>query len=413
MLLAVILEAPLTTAQRLALRISQVRKRLGEITALEGDDFSDEVRAESATLETEYGDLESRHRAALISEAGEAASQRGEFGGGDGESAELRRLLESANVGAIFTAAIEQRSTSGAERELQEHYGMGSHAVPLALLETRAAATTQAPANVQAVQQPTIPAVFATPLAEFMGVERVSVPVGVATFPVMTAPESGPASVDEGESVDDSVGTWTADALRPRRLQVSFVHSREDTATFANMDADLRQNLSDSIGDGLDREALVRTGEGLLDFGTDPTLPTVEATWTDYRAAVFGRVDGRYADNAEAVRMLVGAKTYEHMAAAFRTGNNAEVSALAALMRESGGVRVSAHVPAPATDDQQAVLVRGSQRHSVQPVWNSVEILIDPYSESKDGNIRITAIALAAMKVVRPAGYFRTAFQLA
>ena len=210
----------MTTTQKIALRISTVRGRLREIAAVEGDAFTDEIRAEAAQLESEHGDLEQRHRAAMIAEGDEAAERRGEFGSADGESAELRRLLETANVGAIFTAAIEQRSTSGAERELQEHYGMGSHAVPLALLKTRAAATTQAPANVQANQQPTIPAVFPTPLAEFMGVERVSVPVGVATFPVMTAPESGPASVDEGATVNDTAATWSANALKPRRLQV-------------------------------------------------------------------------------------------------------------------------------------------------------------------------------------------------
>ena len=53
----------MTNAQKIALRISQVRERLRAIATIEGDAFTDEVRAESGNLETEYADLETRHRA--------------------------------------------------------------------------------------------------------------------------------------------------------------------------------------------------------------------------------------------------------------------------------------------------------------------------------------------------------------
>ena len=89
----------MTNAQRISLRISQVRKRLSEIASIEGDEFTDEVRAESGGLESEFSDLEARHRAALIAEGDEQAEKRGEFGGGDGETAERRRL------GAVTIAA--------------------------------------------------------------------------------------------------------------------------------------------------------------------------------------------------------------------------------------------------------------------------------------------------------------------
>ena len=61
----------MTDAQKIALRISQVRQRLNEISALSGADLTDEVRAEIDTLTAEYSDLEIRHQAALV-------------GGGDG-----------------------------------------------------------------------------------------------------------------------------------------------------------------------------------------------------------------------------------------------------------------------------------------------------------------------------------------
>ena len=58
----------MTAAQKIAVRLSQVRERLNAIGQLEGDGYTDEIRSEESTLQTEYGDLERRHRSALIAE---------------------------------------------------------------------------------------------------------------------------------------------------------------------------------------------------------------------------------------------------------------------------------------------------------------------------------------------------------
>ena len=50
----------MTSTQKIRLRLSQVRQRLNEISGLEDDAFTDEIRAEAATLQTEYADLETR-----------------------------------------------------------------------------------------------------------------------------------------------------------------------------------------------------------------------------------------------------------------------------------------------------------------------------------------------------------------
>ena len=62
----------MTTAQKIALRLSQVRQRLNEISGLEGEAFTDEIRAEADTLQGEFRDLETRHRSALIAEGDES-----------------------------------------------------------------------------------------------------------------------------------------------------------------------------------------------------------------------------------------------------------------------------------------------------------------------------------------------------
>ena len=58
----------MTKAQKIELRLSQVKQRLNEIGGLEGEAFTDEVRCESEALEREYGGLETRHRAAIIAD---------------------------------------------------------------------------------------------------------------------------------------------------------------------------------------------------------------------------------------------------------------------------------------------------------------------------------------------------------
>ena len=53
---------------------------------------------------------------------------------GDAEIRELAQLTERANVGAILSATFEKRQTSGEAAELQQHYGIGSHQIPLEML---------------------------------------------------------------------------------------------------------------------------------------------------------------------------------------------------------------------------------------------------------------------------------------
>ncbi len=392
-------------SQKITIEQSEIRQKLNGLP-----DDADEV--EVAELTARYDKNETLYRAAVIAE-GEARQNAPQP---DAEHRERGKLLQAANVGAIFQAAYEQRATTGKEAEIQAAYGIGSWDVPIGMLSRELRDTVgsaQAPADVGQNQQPVAPAIFPTAVAEAMGVMRVSVPTGQATFPTMTAPVAGPDAVAEGATVTDTTGTFTADALAPARIQRSFTHSIEDAAQFAQMGDALRENLAGAIGDGLDRQALNKTGEGLLDFGSDPTAATGAETFARYRTAAYGRVDGRYANSIADVRLLVGSETYAHMASVYR-GNSADDSALDSLMRMLGGLYVSANVAAAASNIQQAVFNRGmGQRHAVQPVWDAVGILVDPYTESKDGNIRLTATALANFKVTRADGLHRVAFRLA
>ena len=67
------------------------------------------------------------------------------------------------------------------------------------------------------------------------------------------------------------------------------------------------------------------------------------------RSLAMARVDGKYAGSTEDLRIVMGTATYAHAGTAYRH-QNADDLALARLVAITGGVKVSAHVPAAAAE---------------------------------------------------------------
>ena len=77
------------------------------------------------------------------------------------------------------------------------------------------------------------------------------------------------------------------------------------------------------------------------------------------------------------------------------------------LMNQSGGVRVSAHVPDTASTKQDAVVRLGMNRDMVAAVWEGVSIIPDEIAKAKSGEIVITAVMLHAVKILRTDGFYK------
>ena len=341
------------------------------MAGLSGDALSDEITAERDGLMTELMASEAQLRAAI--EADGAETRAAPANDDDAEGAELRALTARSSAGAIFAAAIEHRATDGATAELQQHYRLSPNQVPLAMLrsmETRA--VTPAPAAVGQNQAAIIPGVFPRAVAAFLGVDMPMVPVGEAVYPVLTT-NAAAGVPNEGAPQGETTGRFTAEVLSPTRLQASFFYSREDAARFAGMDEALRMNLSDALSDKLDQQ-VIAGANGLLGAGSPlgaATDATAQASFAVYRGLVYDAavLDGLYAQQAMDVRVVVGAATYAHAGAQYRS-NNADDSAIDSLMRISGGVRISPHVPAPDTNDQLVVISKAPMmRNAVAPLW--------------------------------------------
>ena len=289
----------MTVAQTIQIRLSSCRQRLNELLGVETRSAEEQTEMEALTNEVSAKEPELRAALAAEPDPQEVVVE------GDAETRELQRLTDKSNVGDILSATFEKRNTSGEAAELQKHYGLGSHQVPLEMLridrsvEERAAATV--PASIgDASQAGVITPVFASGDGAFLGIERPTVPVGDAAYPVLSTMPSvkGPFSGSDEAAQTDA--TFVATNLSPERLQASFSYRRTDAARFAGLDAALRLALNSGLQQKLDQQAIEGT-DGLL---TSTNLPNnnVSATTTFalyLSGLLYGRVDGRYARTPE------------------------------------------------------------------------------------------------------------------
>ena len=389
-------------SQRLAIRANELQEEIAAFAEIP-EQLTDEQQANLKELRSENKDVRLKLSAALETEVAPIETRHAE--GSEGK--ELRELIERANLGVIFDAAVERRSTEGPELELQKHYGLGENQIPIALLETRATGVTPAPANVGQTQAAVVPAVFPMSCASFMNVDLPTVPTGEAVFPVLsTSADAGTPA--ENASQAETAGGFTADVLSPGRIQASFFYSREDRARFSGMAEALRMNLSDALSDKLDQQIL--NGSNGLFNGTNLANHAVTGitSYTNYRDLLaYGRVDGKFAGSVADLKVLMGASTYAHAAKAFRSDNAGDRAALEDLMQVTGGVKVSAHVPPVASTKQNAVIRLGARRDMVAPIWEGIQLIPDEITKAASGQVVITAIMLYAIKIIRAAGFYK------
>ena len=388
---------------------SENREKLVVLNLIPREKRSAEQNVEHTTLQELIPQVEVRFQESL-------AALRAEQETGtvviDSEARELQRLSERSNVGAIFAAAVEHRQTAGETAELQKHFGLASNQVPLEMLrinrrvEERAAATV--PASIgDASQAEVITPVFSTGDGAFLGIERPTVPVGDAAYPVLsTAPTvAGPFSASDDAAQTDA--TFVANNLSPERLQASYSYRRTDAARFAGLDSSLRMALNSGLEEALDKQAI--SGDDGLLTGTNLPNNNVSAvsTFALYLSGLlYGRVDGRYARTPSDVRVIVGQGTFTHAAGTYK-GNNSDESAVERLGARSGGLRVSAHVPSVSGNKQNSLIRLGGERGGAQqPLWHGVSLILsDEFTRSTQGEIVITAVLLANFAITRTAQF--------
>ena len=402
-------EMTMLKSQKLQLEMSEKRQAINALQAQEEYEIDDLDR-----MNGEYRELEIRFQSALIEEAAEVESTPTDDL--DSEKVEIRRLEEGVEIRNYFEAALNDNPLVGKEAELESALGIagvGTQVPWIALLSpeerVEARAATTAPSDSDVVVANILGRVFANGAGAYLGVNFPAVPVGAANYPVLSSGVA-PANVEGSGAANETAATLTANVLDPVRLSASYRMRVEDLNKLRMMEDALRADLQGAMTEAADAQIVSGDGtapnvSGFNSALTAATDPTETADFAAYASARAKLVDGRYAENEDAVKILVGASTYQHAAAIFQTGSG--TSALSRLMP-----RVSPHIPAAASNIQAAIASR-SQGRAVAPMWPSISIIRDSVSAASKGEVVITAIALWAFKVLDVSGYSALKFKLA
>ena len=392
-----------------------ITKRLGEIGLIPLAELTDEVRAEQLTLRQRYPVVQGELLAAADEQRSEQAKDVTVV---DAAETELRQLAKTANCGDVISAAVEQRQTEGATAEIQKHFGLNSNQVPLEMLRINRGVEERAAASVpgsiaDATQAEVVTPIFASGDGAFLGIERPTVGVGVAAYPVLSTAPSVKGPFTDSSDAAQTDATFVANSLVPERLQASYAYRQSDAARFAGLDSSLRLALNGGLQEALDSQA-INGDDGLLNGGNlSAHNVTATTTFALYLSALlYARVDGRYARSPSDVRVLVGQSAFTHSSAVYKDSSTDETAA-ERLSARSGGLVVSPHVPGIASKRQNTLIRLGMERGAaVQPMWEGVTILSDPYSRSAQGEVVITAILLANFAITRAAQFYKQQIQI-
>ena len=224
-------------SQKLELRRSLVRQRLSELSGV--DKLDDAMRSETDALTDEWGDLETRFRAAVISESEDEASRAETFEATDGEYRELRSraslasYLGAASAGSGITPGSPEDELNAA---LEVRSSAGGVPVPWTMLEagrglteareTRVFTETSA-SDGSNLQRPILQRLFGEGLFDSLGVRLDSVPVGRSEWPLISGGVV-PAQAKEGTAAAAAAAaTFSHANLTPKRLTGALrIHAR-------------------------------------------------------------------------------------------------------------------------------------------------------------------------------------------
>ena len=424
-------------SQKLELRRSKVRERLGKIAKLSGDDYTDDIRTKERSLQDEYTTLEQRHRSALIAEDADSVQRRTEAGDVDPEQRERLELRNKATLTGYFSAFARGRLPSGAEAEVAQAAGV--QGIPLELwdvpqpghrqIETRV--VTPAPGTVGVNLDPIRPAVFANSIAARLGIDMPRVASDTYASATVTTSQTAAAKAKSAE-IAATEGALTVTTATPKRVSARLELALEDIAAVGqqNFESILRQNLSLALSDALDNQAINGDGQapnltGILQRLTDPAAPGAGVVDFDgFVAAFTGGIDGLWANTVKDVAIVAGVDTYSLSAKTFRDAAGQDLGDTAFAdyaMAKYGGWWTNKRMPVKANHVQQGILYRkgrsmaggsAGMRTAACPHWGEISI-DDIYSGAASGTRSFTMhVLLGDVILVQPDAYAQVAFRV-
>ena len=420
----------------MALRLSEVRQKLNELSAL--DKPTDEQRAEMRQLTDEYPTIEERHRAAITAETAEDEARKAGAEGADGhetgEGAELRRLQGRVALGDyLIPAAAGLGLAGGAAVELAAALEVptvgpsGGVAIPWAALLEKRAYTTTTQNDGPEMQRPILQRLFGPSIMGMLGVRMDTIPQGRAEWPLFTTGVA-PDQTKEGTAATAAVAaTFTFATLKPKKIAGEYELTHEMLASVADAEGAVRRDLAEAVtsrmshivvnGSAPNTQNPQRIEGFIAKLGAATDLSTAEAVAADYGRLHSLGVDAIHAMREGDVVSIVGDETYQHSAGVYITGSGEAGSEL--LERRSKGCYASTYIPDKVSMKQSALLhAAGSngdammRGDSVGGMWPTLEIIRDNVTAASVG-IKLTWVGMWDVVVaLRSAAYKHIAIHI-
>ena len=396
-------------SQKIGIEVKQVRSKLSD-DSLES--------AERDKLVSEWGELESRHAAAIIAE-----------GGDDGEEKPAPRdLVSRIDVGEYAAAAVEDRALTGPAKELAEELKLDNDraVIPWVVLaadiEERSDAVSSGPTTgEQSSQHAALRRLFKGSLVDALGVSVRNVGPGKHAFPVL-ASGVAPAWYAKSAAVSSTAASITAKEISNVRLAGRYSWTREDAFEFSQLADLLRNDLRQAIVAKSNDTVVNGTGtapepSGIFKtLGNAPTKPSAIATLADFRDSISDTL-GDYADNASEVRLFVARDAFKYLSGLGHSADGDPVGV--EHIRSLADLRASGVLPnAPATGNRANVseaLTYGTRGAGtgIFAFFNGIELVPDRISGAAKAEVYLTAMTFANLVWRVTAPYERVSFKLA
>ena len=385
----------MTALQKLRIRLSEIRSRLLELG--QEAEPTTENRAEIDVLTAEYQGSEAQTRALEI--AGDGGTEATE----DAAGRELRAIRGKVRIATYLKNAAAMRGHDGPEAEFNAAVGCGAAAFPLQLLapEVEVRATTDT--DSQATQRRWLDRLFATSSAARVGITFESVAPGLASFPVTTAGATGQQQ-DRQEVTGDAPWTVGVTELTPKRGAVRAVFSMEDAARLPGLEDALRRDLSAALTDSIDRHifngdagpstasydiAGLKTGAGVEKTVTQASKVKADEILKAFVQLVDGKHAGSLADLG--IVASVGSNVLWHTTVHAATVDNETIAQFLMRAGLTWGVRADIDTSTSNGDfGAYAGRMRGIEGAGVAAVWESGELIRDPYAGAAKGEVALT-----------------------
>lgn len=403
-------------SKKLELERSKVRQQLGELAAKDAP--TEEETRSMQTLDTQYGQLEQRFRAALISEDSERRAANEDFA--NNETREYSKLVDRFELRQIAACLDNGEQLSGETLEVvTELRSRGNYAglpVPLEALEIRSGETVAGGVFDPKQTRPVIERLFPASVAAQMGIELITIDHGAVEWPVSTGGATAAwAGSELGDVGGPQVYTTVDKPLVPNHnLGTQMILSRRTLKQAgAALEMSVRKDMNATISAALDRAIFLGAGASGVPLGAIPGATSYGFT----EVAVGADASYQVFRNAATQFLIRNAGDYKSIKLLIRTElldmlddeiyeTSGLTSELDRIISKLGAVIPTANALAePVADASTAVMMCSANGTPAMycGVWGGVDLVRDNFTKAASGQLILTAILTADCTASRSA----------